>query len=66
MAKATTLKEFESIFPTLVEDLLAHAKKYEAPEMALDWYKAVGFGYGGPLSASTLMIDPNAHPVFER
>jgi hypothetical protein len=41
MAKMTTLKEFESIFPTIVEDLLAHAKQYGAPQMALDWYKAV-------------------------
>ncbi|KAI9744181.1 MAG: Farnesyl pyrophosphate synthetase [Claussenomyces sp. TS43310] len=40
MAQATTLKEFESVFPTLVEDLLAHAKKYGAPEMALDWFRA--------------------------
>lgn len=41
MAKMTTLKEFETIFPPLVEDLLAHAKQYGAPQMALDWYKAV-------------------------
>jgi hypothetical protein len=41
MAKMTTLKEFESIFPTIVEDLLAHAKQYGPPQMALDWYKTV-------------------------
>lgn len=41
MAKMTTLKEFESIFPTIVEDLLTHAKQYGPPQMALDWYKAV-------------------------
>jgi farnesyl diphosphate synthase len=41
MAQKTTLKEFESVFPTLVEDMLAHAKQYGAPQMALDWYKAV-------------------------
>jgi farnesyl diphosphate synthase len=41
MAKMTTLKEFESIFPTIVEDLLAHAKLYGAPQMALDWFKTV-------------------------
>lgn len=41
MAKATTLKEFESVFPKLVEDVLDAAKKYGAPENALDWYKAV-------------------------
>jgi hypothetical protein len=41
MAKTTTLKEFESVFPQLVEDLLAHAKQYGSPQQALDWYKAV-------------------------
>jgi farnesyl diphosphate synthase len=41
MAKATTLKEFESVFPTLVEDILAHVKQYGTPQMAMDWYKAV-------------------------
>jgi len=41
MAKTTTLKEFESVFPKLVEDLLEHAEQYGPPEMALDWYKAV-------------------------
>lgn len=41
MAKTTTLKEFESVFPKLVEDLLDHAKKYNAPEQALKWFKAV-------------------------
>jgi hypothetical protein len=41
MAQTTTLKEFESIFPTLVEDLLAHGSSYGAPKLALDWYKAV-------------------------
>jgi len=41
MSKAAALEKFESIFPTLVEDLLAHAKSYGLPQMALDWYKAV-------------------------
>jgi len=38
--KSTTLKEFESIFPKLVEDLLDHTKQYNAPENAVAWYKA--------------------------
>ena len=42
MAKTTTLKEFESVFPKLVEDLLDHAKSYKLPEEFVDWYKAVG------------------------
>lgn len=41
MAKTTTLKEFESVFPKLVEDLLAHAKHYNLPEAFVEWYKAV-------------------------
>lgn len=41
MAKATTLKEFESVFPKLVEDLLDHAKKYSLPQEFVEWYKAV-------------------------
>ena len=41
MAKTTTLKEFESVFPKLVDDLLEHAKKYNLPEQFVTWYKAV-------------------------
>jgi hypothetical protein len=41
MAKTTTLKEFESVFPKLVEDLLDHAKQYKLPEEFVKWYKAV-------------------------
>jgi len=41
MAKTTTLKEFESVFPKLVEDLLAHAKSYNLPDEFVNWYKAV-------------------------
>lgn len=41
MAKTTTLKEFESVFPKLVEDLLDHAKTYKLPEEFVAWYKAV-------------------------
>jgi farnesyl diphosphate synthase len=41
MAQATTIKEFESVFPKLEEVLLDHAKSYKLPTQALDWYKAV-------------------------
>jgi farnesyl diphosphate synthase len=41
MAKTTTLREFESIFPKLVEDILEFAKKYNLPEDFVDWYKRV-------------------------
>ena len=41
MAKSAALEKFESIFPTLVEDVLAHSKSYNLPQQALDWFKAV-------------------------
>ncbi|GAP93148.1 putative farnesyl pyrophosphate synthase [Rosellinia necatrix] len=39
MATKTTLKEFESVFPKLEEDLLNWAKGYNLPEQYLTWYK---------------------------
>ncbi|CCC08929.1 hypothetical protein SMACR_03244 [Sordaria macrospora] len=39
MAKTTTLKEFESVFPKLEEALLEYAKAYKLPEQMLSWYK---------------------------
>lgn len=38
----TSREQFESVFPSLVEDLLAHAKKYNLPENALQWFEKVG------------------------
>ncbi|GAB1314388.1 Farnesyl pyrophosphate synthase [Madurella fahalii] len=65
MAQKTSLKEFESVFPKLEEALLEHAKSYNLPEQALDWYKlsletnAVGGkcnrGMSVPDSASLLL-----------
>lgn len=37
----TTLKEFESVFPQLVEDLTEHCKAYKLPTQALTWYQQV-------------------------
>lgn len=39
--KPVSLKEFESVFPQLVEDLAQHSKQYGLPEEALQWYKDV-------------------------
>ncbi|KAI1497548.1 isoprenoid synthase domain-containing protein [Biscogniauxia marginata] len=39
MAKKTTLKEFESVFPKLEEDILDWARQYKLPEQQLNWYK---------------------------
>lgn len=41
MATKTTLKEFESVFPKLEEDLLNWAKGYNLPQQYLEWYKKV-------------------------
>lgn len=37
----TTLKEFETVFPKLVEDLKEHCQKYKLPEQALKWFEQV-------------------------
>ncbi|KAI4195658.1 MAG: hypothetical protein LQ350_007066 [Teloschistes chrysophthalmus] len=37
--KAISLKEFEVVFPQLVEDLSQHTKQYGLPEDALKWYQ---------------------------
>ncbi|KAI1414382.1 terpenoid synthase [Hypoxylon sp. FL1857] len=39
MAKKTTLKEFESVFPKLEEDLLAWVRQYNLPQEQQEWYK---------------------------
>lgn len=37
----TDRKAFEAVFPSLVKDLLNHAKKYNLPENALQWFEKV-------------------------
>jgi farnesyl diphosphate synthase len=37
----TTLKEFETVFPTLVKDLKEHCENYKLPKQALDWFEKV-------------------------
>ena len=36
-----SLKEFESVFPSLVDDLSNHAKQYNLPTAALEWFQKV-------------------------
>lgn len=36
-----TLKEFETVFPKLVEDLKEHCQKYNLPQTALTWFEEV-------------------------
>lgn len=37
----TTLKDFESVFPKLVEELKSHANAYNFPQQGLQWYEKV-------------------------
>lgn len=41
MASSTSRESFESVFPSLAQDLLDHAKKYNLPENALQWFEKV-------------------------
>jgi hypothetical protein len=52
MATTTSREAFEAVFPTLAEDLLAHAKKYNLPENALKWLEQVS-----PCRRAALTID---------
>lgn len=45
MASTTSRESFESVFPSLVQDLLAHAKKYNLPENAVQWFEKVSIQY---------------------
>lgn len=41
MASTTKRADFEAIFPGLVQDILAHAKRYNLPDNALEWFEKV-------------------------
>jgi hypothetical protein len=41
----TTRAQFESVFPKLVEDIIAVPKAYNMPENAVKWFEAVGFAH---------------------
>ncbi|PHH61901.1 hypothetical protein CDD81_7765 [Ophiocordyceps australis] len=68
MAKLTTRKEFEAVFPKLQDVILDHAKTYNLPKPAIDWFRrSLEFNvYGGkcnrgmsvPDSASILLDAP--------
>lgn len=46
----TTLKDFETVFPTLVNDLKEHCQKYKLPDQALNWFEHVSLS---PVSDQT-------------
>ncbi|EAW14859.1 bifunctional (2E,6E)-farnesyl diphosphate synthase/dimethylallyltranstransferase [Aspergillus clavatus NRRL 1] len=39
MATTTSRAAFEAVFPSLAEDLLEHARKYNLPENAMKWFE---------------------------
>lgn len=41
MAPSTSRADFESVFPSLAQDLVEHAKKYNMPANALEWFEKV-------------------------
>ena len=42
MASSTKRADFEAVFPSLAQDILAHAKRYNLPDNALKWLEKVG------------------------
>ena len=40
--KQLSTRDFDKIFPTLMDDLVEHAKEYGVPKDTLDWYRNVG------------------------
>ena len=40
--KQITVREFDKIFPILMDDLVEHAGQYGVPKDTLDWYRNVG------------------------
>ena len=39
--KQVSTRDFDKIFPTLMDDLVEHAKQYGVPKDTLDWYQNV-------------------------
>ena len=43
--KQLSTRDFDKIFPTLMDDLVEHAKEYGVPKDTLDWYQNVGSSF---------------------
>lgn len=43
MASTTKRADFEAVWPSLAQDILAHAKKYNLPQNALEWFEKVRY-----------------------
>ena len=59
----TTLKEFEAVFPKLVDDLKAHCQKYNSPEQALKWCEEVGYSPPPPFNPESVRPLTDAQPL---
>ena len=46
--KPVLSRDFDKIFPTLMDDLVEHAKEYGVPKDTLDWYREVGSSSSPP------------------
>jgi farnesyl diphosphate synthase len=53
MAQTTKRADFEAIFPSLAQDILAHAKRYNLPANALEWFENVS----PPFLIFTVLLD---------
>ncbi len=40
--QVASTRDFDKIFPILMDDLVEHAKEYGVPKDTLDWYRNVG------------------------
>ncbi|KAF2646942.1 hypothetical protein P280DRAFT_441441 [Massarina eburnea CBS 473.64] len=74
MVSATTIKEFESVWPRIVGDLEAHCKHYKLPKQSLDWfvqslnYNTVGGKCNRGMSVidtSSILLDKTLSPTSE-
>ncbi|CAI6297464.1 unnamed protein product [Periconia digitata] len=59
MASATTIQEFESVWPRIVGDLEAHCKQYKLPQQSLDWFiKSLNYNtVGGKCNRGMSVVD---------
>jgi farnesyl diphosphate synthase len=58
----TTLEEFESVWPRLVEDIADHCKQYKLPQQSLDWFvKQLNYNtVGGKCNRGMSVVDTSS------
>ncbi|KAH7134977.1 isoprenoid synthase domain-containing protein [Dendryphion nanum] len=59
---ATTLQDFESVWPRIVGDLEAHCKHYKLPQQSLDWFiKSLNYNtVGGKCNRGMSVVDTSS------